>query len=350
MSYSTNQLESEFKELIFAVSARDVQFERIASVNDFNTDSLVFVDDSTQLPLLQKMTPAVLVTTASLQEKLNQQIPCVITVENVRLAQAKIKQYYDDYDSTDSEWDAIHCSAVIHKSATLSKGVRVGPNVTIGANVKVGENTHIRAGSVIEHDACIGNDCVINSLVNIGYATEVGDRVILHPGVVIGAEGFGFAPDGAGHFHRVPHTGKVVIEDDVVIGSNSTVDRGTYGETRLKNGVKLDALCHIAHNVEVGDHSVFAAQCGIAGSSKIGKHVLSSGRTAIVDHRTIADNVVLVHKAGVTQDIVEAGTYAGVPAKPMKEYVRDIGVSKRLERLQAQLKELQRQIKESGTP
>ena len=205
----------------------------------------------------------------------------------------------------------------------------------------IGENSVVRSNVVIEHNSRIGNDCTIHSQVNIGYASQIGDRVIIRSGATIGGEGFGFAPDENKKYHRVPHTGFVEIHDDVHIGSNSNVDRGTYGKTLLKRGSKLDSLVHIAHNVELGEDCIMVSQAGIAGSTTVGNRVIISGQIGILDHLKVCDDVVLVHRAGVTADITEKGVWAGLPAKPMKEYVKSLNTDKRLSK---KIKMLEKEI------
>lgn len=342
MTVKAVELISQFKDLV--VSSHNVDaavFTQIDPIEQCRSDSLVFVDDGSQLP---SESPSVMVTQKNIADELGEVDYAVIVVKNVRLAQSQIKQAYQDYDSNDSEWGDRHDSAVVHSSATLAKGVRLGPNVVIGKNVVIGENTHIRSNAVIEHGVSIGRDCLINAQVNIGYSCKLGDRVNIHTGVVIGNEGFGFAQDHQRDFHRIPHTGNVVIGDDVQIGANSNIDRATYSSTIIGNGVKLDSLCHVAHNVHIDEGTLFASQACIAGSTYIGKRVMSSGQVGVLDHLKVADNVVLVHRSGVTEDITEPGMYAGVPAKPFKEYVRSLAVGKRIDKLNQQIKELKQRL------
>jgi len=171
------------------------------------------------------------------------------------------------------------------------------------------------------------------------------NNVIIRPGAIIGNEGFGFAADENKQYHRIPHTGIVVIEDDVQIGANCNIDRGTFGETRIGKRTKLDSLCHIAHNVEIGEDCVITSHCVIAGSSKIGNQVIMSGQTGVLDHITIADGTTLVHRAGVLQSIPEKGVWAGLPAKPLKEHMKrsslDKSVDKKMAKLEARIKELE---------
>jgi len=357
MVYRVEPLAHDFTALVLDISDSNAEFERIDSAEDFSANSLVFVSDAKafmQRASTLKTLPAAiagdsettqlfkaeLLDTEPLAHKVTQ--TCLITVSDVRLAQALIKQALSDYNHSDSYWGERHPSAVVHPSAKLHPSVRVGPNSIIGADVEIGEGSHIRSNCVIEHSVRIGKHCVIHNLVNLGYLTSLGDRVIIRPGAIIGNEGFGFAQDEDRRYHRTPHTGYVEIEDDVQIGSNCNIDRGTYGATRIARGVKIDALCHIAHNVNIEEDALFVAQSGVAGSTKIGKRVIASGQTGILDHKTIADDAVLVHRCAVTKDIPESGMWAGNPPKPFKEYIDDLRTPKKVARLQQDLAELKK--------
>jgi len=342
MTYLASDLCEKFAHIITTSRNLDAEFSRIDSTDDYQSESLIFVSESSSLALQEHGMPAVLVTCEEIAVQINEESLCVIVVQDVRVAQAVIKQHYFDYDATDSEWEPIHPSAVIHASATLGERVRVGANSVIGADVVIGNDTIIRANCVIEHDVEIGQSCTINNMVNIGYGCRLGNRVILQPAVIIGSEGFGFAQDSERRYHRVPHTGIVEIKDDVQIGSHGNIDRATYGKTIINRGVKIDALCHIAHNVVIGEDVLLIAQSGVAGSSNIGDRVIASGHTAITDHTTIADDAVLVHRCGVTEDITMAGMWAGTPARPFKEYVKSINTAKRLEKLSAKVAKLEK--------
>lgn len=341
MAYQVQDVCNRFSDLIIDASCTDSWFSRIDSVEGVQSESLVFISDADSLVNLDS-SPAVIVTSAEIAPLTEGEASSVIVVKNVRLAQAFIKQEYADYDTADSHWGEIHPSAVIHPSAKLHQGVRVGPNTVIGPDVEIGTNTHIRSNCVIEHSVVIGENCVINNLVNIGYLCVLGDRVIVRPGAIIGNEGFGFAQDEQRRYHRTPHTGYVDIGDDVQIGSNCNIDRGTYGATTIARGVKIDALCHIAHNVSIDEDALFVAQSGIAGSCNIGKRVIASGQTGMLDHKTVVDDVVLVHRCGVTEDVLEPGLWAGTPPRPFKEYVRNLGLGKKVDKLSRELAELKK--------
>ena len=339
MTFNIQQIYDVISELIIECSDKTRTFTQISSIEKYDANSLVFISSVEQTSFVTNTPPAVVITSNEVIQTFAEQLKksCVIIVNNVRLAQAIVKSHFDDYDARDNEWPDIHPSAVIHPSATLSDGVRVGPNVVIGENAQIGANTIIRSNSVIERNVVIGSDCIIHSLVNINQACYIGNRVILRPGVIIGNEGFGFAQDSDGRYHRIPHTGTVEINDDVQIGSNSNIDRATYGKTVIQRGVKIDSLCHIAHNVNVGEDTLFVSQCGVAGSTKIGKKVILSGQTGVLDHMTIADNAVLVHRCGVTEDVDSAGLWAGTPPKPFKEYVSNLNPAAKIKRLERKL-------------
>ena len=342
MTHPVKVLVDRFSDLIIDVkNIENAHFSSIDSAVNCHADSLVFIDDKSHIP---RNDPGVVVTRPDIAKELGEKSFCIIVSNNVRLAQAKVKQVYQDYDSVDSEWPDIHESAVVHASAQLGTSVRIGPNVVIGANAVIGEGTQIRANSVIEHDVNIGTQCIINSHVNIGYGCVLGDRVNIHSGTIIGNEGFGFAQDDSRKYHRIPHTGWVELHDDVQVGANSNIDRGTYGATILGKGVKLDSLCHIAHNVHIDEGTVLASQACVAGSTYIGKRVTASGQVGILDHLKIADDVILVHRSGVTDNIENSGMYGGVPAKPFKEHVRTLRASKRIDKLSEQVKELKKNL------
>ncbi len=338
-----SQLLHDFSDLLQGSIDEDIVCTGIGSPNCFthgnvivcnNEQALISVADNSETK------PSLIITSSDFVEagKVPANIP-ILTSHNTRLAHALIKQRLNDYDNTDSEWDRIHSSATIHPSAKIASSCRIGPHVVIGANVIIGEHSIVRSNSVIEHDSVIGKNSCINSLVNVGYGSKIGDRVIVRSGVAIGNEGFGWAPDDDNHYHRVPHTGYVEIHDDVQIGANSNIDRGTYGPTVIKRGAKIDALCHVAHNVVIGEDCILVSQSGVAGSSTLGSRVIVSGQTGILDHITIADDVTLVHRAGVTADITEKGMWAGKPHKPLKEYVKQLNSHKRLEKKLAQLEQ-----------
>jgi UDP-3-O-[3-hydroxymyristoyl] glucosamine N-acyltransferase len=232
--------------------------------------------------------------------------------------------------------------------------------VFIHPSAKIGKDVYIAAFSYIGEHAEIGNDVKIYAQVFIGANTKVGDRTVLHPGVklyhdcvigndvtihagtVLGSDGFGFAPQQNGTYNKVPQLGNVVIEDHVEIGANTCIDRATLGSTIIKKGTKLDNLLQIAHNVEVGEHSVIAAQTGISGSTKIGKHVMIGGQAGIVGHISIADGTKINGLTGISKSITEPNTsLSGRPAMELGDSLRAMAIYKRLPELDKKIKELE---------
>lgn len=232
--------------------------------------------------------------------------------------------------------------------------------VFIHPSAKIGKDVYIAAFSYVGEHVVIGNDVKIYAQVFIGANTKVGDRTVLHPGVklyhdcligndvtihagtVLGSDGFGFAPQQNGTYNKVPQLGNVVIEDHVEIGANTCIDRATLGSTIIKKGTKLDNLLQIAHNVEVGEHSVIAAQTGISGSTKIGKHVMIGGQAGIVGHISIADGTKINGLTGISKSITEKNTsLSGRPAMELGDSLRAMAIYKRLPELDKKIKELE---------
>ena len=332
--------------IIDQLTGPDTEITSIDPVENSGSSSLIFVDNADFVDRAIKSRPSAVVTQANLLEHFSPlSATAVLVSRNVRLAQALIRQAYADHDHRDIEWPAIHPSAVIHESASISKDAIIGPGVVIGRNVKIGRGSIIKANSVIEQDVVIGEDCILYPGVVVSYNCELGDRVILKSGCVIGMEGFGFAQDEQGHSHRIPQTGKVIIEDDVLFGSSCNVDRATYDVTRIGAGSKFDALCHIGHNVDIGEDCVMVTQSSIGGSTTLGKRIMISGQCVVTDHVTVCDDVALVQRAGVINDVKEPGIYAGMPIQPMKDYFRNSAVAHKLVELRKQLRQLEMQVK-----
>ena len=211
----------------------------------------------------------------------------------------------------------------------FGKGVYVGSHSYVGHHAKIGDNTKIYENVYVGDDTVIGKNCIIYPGVSIYPGMVIGDNVIIHSNAVIGSDGFGNAPQPDGTWEKIEHLGNVVIGDNVEIGACTTIDRAEMESTIIGNGVKIDNLCQIAHNVEIGDNTVMAAQCGIAGSTKIGKNCILAGQVGIAGHLTIADNTTLGAQAGVIGSIRKPGeVLLGSPCIPLKQYLRSYAVFK----------------------
>ncbi len=258
----------------------------------------------------------------------------LIKVDDAYQAIAKLLTLYQQSKPRKSGIDP---KAVISSSATVGDNCYIGPNAFIGDNVVIGNNTVIYPSVVIDDNAKIGNDCTIYGNVSVYHSCVIGNRVTIHAGVVIGADGFGFAPS-AELYQKIPQIGNVLIEDDVEIGANTTIDRATLGSTIIRKGVKLDNMIQIGHNVEVGENTVIAAQVGIAGSTKIGARNMIGGQVGFAGHITIANDVKIAAKSGIANDVKEEGVILmGAPAI-------DAGQTRRIWMVYKQLPEMYRQI------
>lgn len=239
--------------------------------------------------------------------------------------------------------EGVHSSAVVSPSAKLGGNIAVGAHVVIGQRCVIGEGSTIHPGVVVGDDVTIGTDALLYSNVSIRECCKLGDRVTIHPGAVIGSDGFGFAPKPDGTYEKIPQRGIVVIESDVEIGSNTTIDRATLGETRIKQGAKLDNLVQIGHNVVIGRHTVIAGQSGISGSTKIGDYCVIAGQVGFAGHLEIADHTTFGAKTGVPKSIKESGKiYFGYPA-------RELRTTLKLEAALNQLPQLLVDVREMGS-
>ena len=235
----------------------------------------------------------------------------------------------------------IHASAVIHETAQVDATASIGPFVSIGANTVIGADAVIAASVNIAEDVVIGDGCDIRSGVRIEYETVVGARCIIHAGVVLGSDGFGFAPSPDG-WEKIPQTGRVRIGDDCEIGANTTIDRGALEDTVIGNGVKMDNQIQIGHNVRVGDHTVIAGCSAIAGSAIVGRHCLIGGGVGIVGHIEVCDRVTLQAMSLVTHSIRQPGSYSSVaPLQETKQWRRNAVRYRQLDALAARIKKLE---------
>ena len=233
----------------------------------------------------------------------------------------------------------------IASSATHGTDVFVGAFAYIGEKVSIGNNSKIFPGAYIAENVSIGINTTIHAGVKIYEDCLIGNDVIIHAGTVIGSDGFGFAPQPDGSYQKVPQIGNVIIEDQVEIGANTTIDRATMGSTIIKKGVKLDNLIQIAHNVEIGSQTVIAAQTGISGSTKLGQKIMIGGQAGIAGHLTIANGVKIAGGAGVTKNLDGEGkSYAGFPAEDAKQSLKAQVYTRQLPELEKRVKELEKLV------
>ncbi len=254
----------------------------------------------------------------------------------------------DQYNQLKNNKSGISPHSAVASSASLGANCYVGNYVSIGENVSIGDNVKIHPGCTIGDGVSIGSDTILFSNVAVYADCIIGKACTLHSGTIIGGDGFGFAPNSENNYSKVPQIGNVVIEDYVEIGANSCIDRATLGSTIIRKGVKLDNLIQIAHNVEIGENTVIAAQSGVAGSTKIGKNCMIGGQVGIVGHLTIADGVKIAAQSGIGHSIKNEGEVVqGSPAFSIGDYRRSYVMFRSLPSIKAKIDELEKEIKRS---
>lgn len=269
----------------------------------------------------------------------------LIRVKDVRQSIGILLQQFSEHQK--SKPNDAKALANIAESATIGKGTNVAAFAVIGAAARIGENCIIHEQVFVGKNAVIGNNVELFTGVKIMHDCVIGDNCIIHPNTVIGSDGFGFLPQADGTFQKVPQIGNVVIGNNVEIGANTVIDRATMGSTVIKNGVKLDNLIQIAHNVEIDENTVIAAQAGIAGSAKIGKNCMIGGQVGIAGHLKIADGTKIQAQSGVGKNIKKENTAVyGSPAFGYNDYVRSHIVFKSLPRMEKRLQTLERKLRE----
>jgi UDP-3-O-[3-hydroxymyristoyl] glucosamine N-acyltransferase len=237
----------------------------------------------------------------------------------------------------------IHPTAVIHPTAQIGPHVTIGPHAVIDRNTIIGARTTIGPNTSIGHEVQIGEDCILHPNVTVRERCRLGSRVILQPGAVIGSCGFGYIQDKLGRHVKLEQLGNVVLEDDVEIGANTTIDRSRFKTTLISKGTKIDNLCQIGHNVQVGEHNIMAALTGVAGSSKTGKYVMLGGQAGIVGHVELDDFVMVATRGGVSKSL-KSGKYRGSPAIPLEDYNRQEVHVRKLDDYVTRLKALEKKL------
>ena len=273
--------------------------------------------------------------------------PVKATLIRVDNAYSAFSVLLEKYNTIKLNKTGIEQPCFIHPSAQIGENVYIGAFAYIGPNVKVGNNSKVYPNTYIADNVTIGNNTTLFSGVKIYFDCVLGDNVIIHSGAIIGSDGFGFAPNADGTYTKVSQIGNVILEDNVEVGSNTTVDRATMGSTIIRKGVKLDNLVQIAHNVEISANTVIAAQTGVSGSSKIGENVILGGQVGIVGHISIAKGTQVQAQSGVSRTITEEGKkWAGSPAFSYSGNMRSQVVIKRLPELEKRVEELEKIIAE----
>ncbi len=308
-----------------------------SKIEEASSGSICFLGNPKYEPYLyQTEASAVLVDRAfQPSEKVR---PALIRVENVYLSVSKLLEEFE----IKSNYTGIHSTAIIHESAHVGENVSIGAYAVIGEGVHIGNGTRIYPQVYLDRNVRIGEQVIIHSGVKIYKDCIVGNRCILHSNVVIGSDGFGFSPDSDGNYKKIPQLGNVELGNDVEIGSNTSIDRGTMGSTRIGDGSKLDNLIQIAHNVQIGNRTVIAAQTGIAGSTKIGSNCQIGGQVGIAGHLSIADGSQIQAQSGIASSLdTPNGKWYGSPAIEYLSFLRAYSEFKSLPSLSKRIKKLE---------
>ncbi|MCK4622844.1 MAG: UDP-3-O-(3-hydroxymyristoyl)glucosamine N-acyltransferase [Desulfuromonadales bacterium] len=261
---------------------------------------------------------------------------------NPYLAFAKILAFLQGPAATGK---GILTGAWVADSAVLDETVTVHPGAVVGENVTIGPGTVLHPGVVIYADVIIGRNCLLHAGAIVREGCRLADRVILQPSAIIGADGFGFAPDGSSYY-KIPQVGIVVLEDDVEIGACSCVDRAVLGETHIRRGTKLDNLVQIGHNVEIGEDTIVVAQSGIAGSTKIGRHCTFGGQSAVAGHLNVGDNVTIGARGGASSNVASDQVVSGVPLLPHKQWLKMTMSLPKVPEMRKELQQLKKRLAE----
>ncbi len=337
-------------EMIAGFLGGEIMGDKEATVSDFakieegRPMALSFLSNPKYEPYIYSTLSTIVIVNKSFEPK----EPVRATLIKVDDAYGAFAKLLELYAANKPRKTGISEKADIHPQATLGKDCYIGSFTVIEKGVTAGDNFSVYPNCYIGENVRLGDNVTIFAGVKIYEGCVIGNNVVINAGAVIGADGFGFAPDEKGEYHKIPQIGNVVIEDNVDIGANTCIDRATMGSTLIKRGVKLDNLIQVGHNVVIGENSVAAALVGIAGTSKVGRSCMLGGQVGIAGHLSVGDRAQVGSKAGVSNNIPEDGVYFGYPAMPVSKFHRSHAVfrnlpdlSKTIYRMEKELKKLQ---------
>lgn len=303
-------------------TAKDCRVPEQASMQ-----SLVYVSDCAQLQEARRHKPAILIIQAGISAEANAEADAgtsCFSVPNIPMGMAVLLKYFDQKSLRFSQWGARHATVVVHAEAVIGNDVLLGPYCVIGSEASIGDGCMIGSHAVIENGAKIGARTIIHPHVFVGAGCEIGVDCEIHPHTSIGSDGFGYAVGADLRPRKIPHLGNVKIGDEVEIGSNCAIDRATLTSTHIRSGTKLDNICHIAHNCDLGENGFYTAGFMMGGSTKIGRQFVTGGNSVVTAHITLGDNIVLAGRSTVTNDVPGPGPYGGYPLQPLKEAMKTI--------------------------
>jgi len=316
---------------------------KVATLSNAETGDITFINN----PRYKNLLPATKASAVIISDQYRSLLKTNgIVTKDPYVAYAKIATLLHATPMTQS---GVHPSSVIGSDCNIAGSAWIGPNCVIDDGVSIGENTYVGPGTVIEQGVTIGDNGYIVANVTICHGVIIGNQVILHPGVVLGSDGFGLANDN-NTWVKIPQVGTVRIGDDVEIGANTTVDRGTIEDTVINNGTKIDNLVQVAHNVQIGEHTAIAGCTGIAGSARIGSYCQLGGGVGVVGHLDITDHVQITGMSKVSSSITEPGVYSsGTPIQPFQKWQRNTVRVKQLDDMARRLKALEQKINQQKT-
>ncbi len=321
----------------------NVKIHKVAKIEEGTTGALSFLANPKYEPYIYETGSSAVLVNADFKPSQ----PVKTTLIRVENAYSSFTFLLEKFGNPNHQLKGIEAGSIISEKAKIGNDVYVGGLAYISEKVEVGDQSIIYPQVFIGIGSKIGKNCILYPGVKIYHDCVIGDNCIIHAGAVVGSDGFGFAPQADRSYKKIPQTGNVIIENDVEIGANTTIDRATMGSTIIRKGVKLDNLVQIAHNVEVGSHTVLASQSGIAGSGKVGNYVVLGGQTAISGHIEIADGNQIGGQSGVIASIKENDKkWFGTPAMEYKDSLRSLAIHRKLPELLKRIETLEKALKE----
>lgn len=323
------------------IGNENIEIKNIAKIGDAVTGDLTFLYMSSYEKFLETTKASAVL----IKPSINKANPDVTYIETEAPEKALLKVILT-YFNPEFKLEGIDQTAFIPSSAKIGKNVALGRNVVIGENCVIDDNTKIFHNSVLSDNVKTGKNCLLHANVTIRENCIIGDNVIIHSGTVVGSDGFGYSPDKEGNYTKIPQIGNVVIEDDVELGSNVSIDRAALGSTIIRKGTKIDNLVQVAHNVEIGKSTAISAQTGISGSTIVGDNCIMGGQVGLAGHLEICNGVMIGAQSGISKSITNSGKYFGYPAKEMGLALRQEGHIRNLPKYADRIKALEKELNE----